>query len=534
MYKIATISCDIISKIIFFIFFNTYYTYLSNCKLERKRSIHKIYIFASSIISAIMVHLGFVTAGYLSRGKYLILLLLIFLVLGINSKINSKNYKISLMFIFYIIIVSRMFLVSIVMLLKYTFNFKYEIAQHLFRGIVPIIVAILLNILFQRSTKNNKLVDLVAFVEYKNRRNLVLLVFSVWSIFIIIVSDAIDYRSLSVWKSFIIMLFAIISIFSIYMLLNLSYKHQVLLLYMEKMGNIEAELKIKSGYLDALISKSQYTYEANITKDLITDGFNFFEEIRTRNHSSYTKTLEEAAHLVVHPDDIDIFLKTLSPSNIISTFLNGEQTLSFDYRRFMTDQYKYVRMIVSITKDEHSNDIRAFSYLMDVHEKTIQALKLQKDAQIDLLTGIYNKLTAQTMIENSLKAHTGTLFMIDIDNFKNINDTYGHIEGDKCLCALANAISKVFRSSDIVGRIGGDEFMAFMQDSNETELIKIKINSLLKLLDEYNQSNSFSFNISIGITKVTETGCKFNDVYVKADNALYDSKHKGKNTYTII
>ncbi|MEG0571006.1 MAG: diguanylate cyclase, partial [Oscillospiraceae bacterium] len=98
---------------------------------------------------------------------------------------------------------------------------------------------------------------------------------------------------------------------------------------------------------------------------------------------------------------------------------------------------------------------------------------MSQQLKIDLMTGLLNRMSAEEMIIKSIQAthKVCAMIMIDIDNFKNINDTCGHDYGDKAICAVARKLSLMFRSRDIVARMGGDEFAVFISDLSSSEAL---------------------------------------------------------------
>ena len=154
-------------------------------------------------------------------------------------------------------------------------------------------------------------------------------------------------------------------------------------------------------------------------------------------------------------------------------------------------------------------------------------------SEIDPLTSVFNKETTQKLIEQKLNNKEHCCFLIlDVDAFKSVNDTYGHAVGDKVLENLGLLFKNHFRQSDIVGRIGGDEFIILIQDENITES---RIQSLLQKVNELKieELKDFKLSISIGIAFAPKDGTTFMELYRHADQALYQTKRTGKNNYKI-
>lgn len=158
-------------------------------------------------------------------------------------------------------------------------------------------------------------------------------------------------------------------------------------------------------------------------------------------------------------------------------------------------------------------------------------------SQIDELTSLFNKMTVEKLITKTLTEQEGgqhVLMEIDIDNFKSVNDIYGHTMGDHVISVIAGVISSQFRSTDYVGRTGGDEFVVLMADIPSKEIALLKAENLVSLV-KYKENLSIPENISISIGMTfsdPEDRC-YDDLAAKADQALYVSKKSGKGRYSV-
>lgn len=166
---------------------------------------------------------------------------------------------------------------------------------------------------------------------------------------------------------------------------------------------------------------------------------------------------------------------------------------------------------------------------------------LDDKARIDQLTGVFNKLTFEELsgstLGNSLKNEHRALIILDIDDFKSVNDNYGHAAGDRLLENTGRILKEVFSDNDYVGRIGGDEFSILVNtnfDNSEKlkKLVEEKCKKLSEALFESKTAKSIGCRIttSIGAALYPNDGKTFNELYKAADTALYSSKSRGKNT----
>ena len=152
-------------------------------------------------------------------------------------------------------------------------------------------------------------------------------------------------------------------------------------------------------------------------------------------------------------------------------------------------------------------------------------------SEIDPLTSVFNKETTQKLIDQKLKNHEHFCFLIlDVDDFKSVNDNYGHAVGDKVLKNLSDLFKNHFRQTDIVGRIGGDEFIILIEDEHIAES---RIQSLLQKVNalKIEELQDFKLSISVGMAFAPSNGTTFMELYRHADHALYQTKRTGKNNY---
>lgn len=189
-----------------------------------------------------------------------------------------------------------------------------------------------------------------------------------------------------------------------------------------------------------------------------------------------------------------------------------------------------------ILRDGEGNAVGIMGISRDITETTLKTEELLQVVGTDELTGVLNRAYTVKAIRSFLagpgKSETHALLMIDIDNFKAINDTLGHQQGDTVLASCANAIRDSFRDSDIVGRVGGDEFFVLMKNVPDVEVVKKKSDLLLEAFRNVVEKE-FPWKVSgsIGISLYEGNGISLEELYRQADRALYDAKRKGKDQF---
>lgn len=172
--------------------------------------------------------------------------------------------------------------------------------------------------------------------------------------------------------------------------------------------------------------------------------------------------------------------------------------------------------------------------VIDKKRNVEKSKTLQEKADTDLLTGLNNKLATERKIKEYIKNYPDSLammFVLDIDNFKKINDTLGHAFGDEVLRTLGKRIGVNFRVTDIIGRTGGDEFTIFLKDLKEDANTLKEARKLVKFFADFQAGEyvKYSATASIGAAVFPTHGSDFESLYKAADQALYKAKERGKN-----
>lgn len=179
-----------------------------------------------------------------------------------------------------------------------------------------------------------------------------------------------------------------------------------------------------------------------------------------------------------------------------------------------------------------------YSLGLDITDERKKIEHLTHKAEKDDLTDVYNREGIETQIKEYLKQHSDhscALLMIDADNFKYINDNYGHMTGDLVLSEMAAGMKKWMNNEDLVGRIGGDEFIVFMKSISDPAAAERKAVELLTMFRNLFKDDKKPVHVScsIGIAFFPKHGRNFEELYSCADKALYHAKMYGKNNYAI-
>ena len=243
----------------------------------------------------------------------------------------------------------------------------------------------------------------------------------------------------------------------------------------------------------------------------------------------------------VHPEDGGKFEKFFDEMFWLQQTRNDSKYFSSKVRlRGKGDRgYLWAEFRLLLYFDDNGPAI-GFGCICNINVKQLWQMELQHSAEHDVLTGFLNKVATQRNIERYLSKLTATdlppaFIIIDADGFKAINDSFGHLFGDGVLTDMGNAIRGVFRQKDIVGRIGGDEFVVLFCDMPSQDVLERRCTELLQNLNRNytNNNDSLPFSVSIGIALYPEHGTTYTELFKRADRALYESKSRGKNRYSI-
>ncbi|MEG2000579.1 MAG: GGDEF domain-containing protein [Evtepia sp.] len=326
-----------------------------------------------------------------------------------------------------------------------------------------------------------------------------------------------------------------------YIMLLFAIKTGKLLDYKEQNAALELTISQEQEYRNAITKDALLTYEFNLNQDLIISGCEEIQDERGNMIYRYSDMLGFMARKLIHPNDTEKFVRYASPSNIVQEFQQGNSEITLEYRQLLsTGGSVWCRAVTNLARDTTSGGIRGFTYVKNIDADKRCQMDLQYKAERDSLTGLYNKgVTAKLITEHlSLnRSHaTAALFMIDVDNFKDINDHFGHVYGDTVLCELGEALSHIFCKDGIVGRIGGDEYIAYMKNGVTDEIVRKKGDEICKAFRiSYTdiQGKKYTLSGSVGIALSPKDGTTFQELYNHADTALYAAKKVGKNNYQL-
>lgn len=282
-------------------------------------------------------------------------------------------------------------------------------------------------------------------------------------------------------------------------------------------------------YKNSLISEDYYVDKEvdDITSGYSTiipkDNESFYLELK----ENYSEKLREGKSFIdiSNFDGKDYIIKFSAIENFkkesIAYFISISE--SFVYKRLVVDMYKQITLISIL-----AIFIIGVGFIFAIHQK-----RLKDASEIDYLTKIYNRSKFYEIVQREGKRSKRykdelSIMMMDIDHFKNINDTYGHEWGDKVLKEMAFIISKNIRETDVFARWGGEEFVVMLPNTNKTNAIYVA-EKIRKLIDECNSEKLKEITLSIGVSTTYSDNYDVDTQIKLADRAMYVAKQSGRN-----
>lgn len=299
------------------------------------------------------------------------------------------------------------------------------------------------------------------------------------------------------------------------------------------MNLIEEANQFKKRLTIALKAAKICVFEVDLVQQLYTffenaeDIFGISGDVILKEVQPYSKLSPEEYQVAVsnyfsHPEDAPVIAEAFR------RILNGQAT-TYE-ARMKAGGSAFVWCKIDVTPIvEHNQSIKMIGVITDITYIKERTDLLKEKVKLDTFTGLYNKdyaIKTMRSILNHAPAQPCALVLLDIDNFKQFNDEYGHYEGDKVIKKTSRLLRDTFRQSDVVGRFGGDEFIVLIRNFADSRWLAERLAHIVQC-----QNDSLSSTNSIGVAVYPQDGTEFEELFQKADQALYYSK-KIKKSYT--
>ena len=257
---------------------------------------------------------------------------------------------------------------------------------------------------------------------------------------------------------------------------------------------------------------------------LIKDSFG---ESRWIRYENFSKNL--SSDKIIHPEDEAKIRFVISQKK--------DYSIEVRMRNSEEKEFRWYKIEFNLLCDENNNAFGFVGNIHDIDELKASSLEFKNKSQRDSLTGLYNNASAKEIIEEYLqndgKGRTNALLILDLDDFKHVNDTFGHRFGDCVIKTAAETILKTFGENDLVARIGGDEYLIFCRDILDMSSVNEKIKNLYEYFASHpvGDKEKYIIKTSMGIAVSPQDGRVFKRLFDKADRNMYKVKRSGKNSY---
>jgi diguanylate cyclase (GGDEF)-like protein len=294
-------------------------------------------------------------------------------------------------------------------------------------------------------------------------------------------------------------------------------------------------LDLMNMLIDNAISRMTYTNEflTELSKDLIQMEKQLLL-YHTYNNEMHSNDNAFSDTLLSHTKDMNYILSTNKRLSEIRSFIVSKLSLIAESIEKKRHEDELKLKAAEERMNELQNCLRTYGdEILLVKER---ANALEKEVLLDQLMGISNRRGYELQIRESFRRYhrhqeSFGLILMDVDDFKTVNDTYGHQAGDRCLQEIAKAISFCLRKTDFLARYGGDEIIAILPGAvaDETRKIAEKIRMCIEKTVFWHNQEHFSVTISIGVAAVTATDEEPGSLFSRVDRAIYEAKKCGRN-----
>lgn len=296
-------------------------------------------------------------------------------------------------------------------------------------------------------------------------------------------------------------------------------------------------------YRQAVLHDSVAVYQVNITRDRIDEEFAQYPDdgstdmlmaVALKAPCSYNEYCLRWERRVSE-ETMSAYFRLNTCAKLLQLFECGVTSVSVEYcTKDVRNRNVWVSKNVQMFRDGASQSVYGLVCIKDItrqYEQEMASREYERKATLDLLTGIKNHVSGEMMIRERLLAHPELEYMLllfDVDRFKTVNDIYGHQFGDEVLKNTASLLQEACRMKDIAVRVGGDEFVLFMELPEQKNQVVERIFNKLCYIHK-----DFAVSISMGVSTTQDCGREYARLFYCADQAMYKSKRRGRGCYTI-
>lgn len=276
--------------------------------------------------------------------------------------------------------------------------------------------------------------------------------------------------------------------------------------------------------------------------DLSNDKFEkmegqFLNSIPPQERKSFSYIADYVVKNYIYKNDRKKYQHTFSRKYLLNNYQNGNTLMTLKHRRYDENGNVFWALgEIQMVLDPYENIVKASVLMLNIDAEVKEQQRLKRLSEIDSLTQLYNRRTFVKKLGYILKhSHSfdvHALVLIDLDYFKELNDGLGHHHGDILLQEVSERLKQLCSSDSLCARLGGDEFIMLFSHVSDIKHLKDKLSELQRTLN-IDYKENYHISASIGASCYPQDGKNFSQLYEKADQAMYHSKHLGRNQFSI-
>lgn len=299
-------------------------------------------------------------------------------------------------------------------------------------------------------------------------------------------------------------------------------------------GFIVETAKKEKDFYQAMLSETAAYAEVDVERGCLMKAGGLWEEYFSAKgcqRESFSQIVECGILQNTLPENREEYRSYLDIENMKKQYREGNYTRKYCFQSMQDYTLCWMELTVHVFQEGDTGNMYALLYLKNIDSAKKRELEQEMAAMRDPLTNVFNRRSFEQEVNSFMlgeKDAFGAMLLVDMDDFKKINDTYGHLKGDEVLQKLTDVLMSTFRRKDVIGRLGGDEFVVFVKGVKKREVLDRRMEQFYEALQMLEDS---SITCSAGIAIAEQEGFSYQETLRQADEALYHSKQNGKNRY---
>lgn len=299
-------------------------------------------------------------------------------------------------------------------------------------------------------------------------------------------------------------------------------------------GFIVETAKKEKDFYQAMLSETAAYAEVDVERGCLMKAGGLWEEYfsdKGCQRESFSQIVECGILQNTLPENREEYRSYLDIENMKKQYREGNYTRKYCFQSMQDYTLCWMELTVHVFQEGDTGNMYALLYLKNIDSAKKRELEQEMAAMRDPLTNVFNRRSFEQEVNSFVlgeKDAFGAMLLVDMDDFKKINDTYGHLKGDEVLQKLTDVLMSTFRRKDVIGRLGGDEFVVFVKGVKKREVLDRRMEQFYEALQ---MLEDCSITCSAGIAIAEQEGFSYQETLRQADEALYHSKQNGKNRY---